>query len=109
MHKVIYERLTTIARSGSTTTYGAIAPMANLNMGNTSDRAKIGRILEEISKTEDKAGRPMLSAVVVRAGDGYPGSGFFDLAKRLGKYQGGDDLQFYVEELARVHSYWREI
>ena len=33
---------------------------------------------------ENAAGRGMLTAIVVRLGEGWPGDGFFNLARRLG-------------------------
>ena len=43
-------------------------------------------LLGEISIEEEKAGRGMLTAIVVhKSGDMQPGPGFFELAKSLGK------------------------
>jgi hypothetical protein len=107
MNEVIYERLKSTARAGKTTNYGALAPLAGLNMGQAADRRAMGQILEEISVSENQAGRPMLSAVVVRADSGDPGSGFYSLARRIGKFPGGDARQFHAEELQRVHTFWK--
>jgi hypothetical protein len=41
--------------------------------------------LGQISVEEDAAGRGMLTVLVVRQEDGMPGSGFFDLAQRMGR------------------------
>jgi hypothetical protein len=71
------------------------------------DRNKIGEILGEISTYEHDHGRPMLSAIVVLAGIGYPGEGFYNLARHLGLHQGhGEfaDMEFFVQEVKRVHS-----
>jgi hypothetical protein len=43
MHEVIYERLKAVAREGKTITYGEIAPLANLDMANDTDRIKTPR------------------------------------------------------------------
>jgi len=45
---------------------------------------QVGQVLGEVSEDEHQAGRPMLSAVAVNAA-GYPGDGFYVLARRLGK------------------------
>jgi len=103
----LYDRLMEVARAGKTITYGEIAPMLNLNMESQADRTEIGRILGEISTREHNEGRPMLSAVVVRKETQYPGEGFFNLARELGLHHGNDDLAFFVEELKRVHAYWK--
>jgi len=63
-------------------------------------------LLGEISVEEDKAGRGMLTAVVVhKSGDMHPGPGFFKLAKSLGK-DTSDNLACWASEFNRVHDYW---
>jgi len=43
-------------------------------------------MLGEITIAEDNAGRGLLSALVIhKDGDGMPGQGFFDVAKKRGK------------------------
>ena len=110
IHQEIYERLKEVARNGELITYAEIAPLADLNMDDQADRNKIGEILGEISTYEHKHGRPMLSAIVVLAGVGYPGEGFFNLARHLELHHGhGEfaDMEFFVQEVKKVHSYWR--
>ena len=110
IHQAIYERLKEVAWKGELINYGEIAPMAGLNMESQADRNKIGEILGEISSSEHKNGRPMLSAVVVLAGVGYPGEGFYHLAHDLGLHHGhGDlaDMEFFVQEVKKVHQYWQ--
>ena len=47
---------------------------------------RLNQLLDEITSEEDSAGRGMLSAVVVHKNDDmFPGDGFFELAKRLGR------------------------
>lgn len=66
----------------------------------------LGHLLGEISLAEDAAGRGMLSVLVVhKDGDMQPGSGFFDLAKRLGR-DTSDVMQCWLNEYRRVHDYW---
>ena len=48
-------------------------------------------LLGMISIEDDAAGRGMLSALVVHKDDGLPGSGFFYLAKRMGRDVGDRD------------------
>ncbi len=63
-------------------------------------------LLGEISVEEEKAGRGMLTAIVVhKSGDMQPGPGFFELAKSLGK-DTSDVLVCWVNEFKRVHDYW---
>lgn len=108
MTRDIYERLKDVARAGRTITYAEIAPVADLNMSKPPDRNEIGRILRTICAREYEEGRPLLSAVVVRSGIGYPGKGFFTLAQKLGIYDGSDDWAFFVRELDRVHEHWKK-
>jgi hypothetical protein len=111
MHPEIYERLIEVAKSETTITYGEVAPMAGLDMGNVGDRAEISRILDEISRHEHVNGRPLLSAVVVHAptdgGGGTPGIGFFKMARAVGAHKNKDDVTFFAAELGRVHRQWR--
>lgn len=106
MHEPIYEELQRVASSGGYTTYSKIAPLAGLNMGNQPDRNRIADILDEISKHEHRLGRPLLSAVVILADENKPGHGFFTMAREVGRYDGGDELQFWLQELRRVHDAW---
>lgn len=88
--------------------YSEIAPLAGLDMANPADRDKISGILGEISEYEVTHRRPMLSAIVVhKDGDKLPGGGFFELAKALHLYDGGDKQVFYLKEMTRVFDYWQ--
>lgn len=63
-------------------------------------------LLGEISIAEEKAGRGMLTAIVVhKSGDMQPGPGFFELAKTLGKNT-SDILVCWINEFNKVHDYW---
>ena len=65
-------------------------------------------LLGQISKSEEMAGRGMLSAIVVhKTGDMEPGPGFFELARTLGRNT-SDRTKCWVEEIKRVYAYWRE-
>jgi molybdopterin synthase catalytic subunit len=66
----------------------------------------LAKMLGEISTEEDRAGRGMLSVIVVhKSGDMQPGPGFFELAQSLGR-DTSDILRCWVDELKRVHGYW---
>ena len=63
-------------------------------------------LLREISADEYRAGRGMLTAVVVhKVGDYKPGPGFFDLARGLG-LDTGDTDRLWIEQIHKVHDYW---
>jgi len=107
MHQQIYDKLKAIARTGDIITYSEIAPLANLDMSKQEDRNRIAQILGEISTYEHKNGRPMLSSVVIHKENNIPGPGFFTLAKELGIYNQKNDVLFFINELQRVHDYWK--
>lgn len=68
----------------------------------------MAEMLGEISLAEDRAGRGMLSALVIhKTGDMEPGQGFFDYAKALGKNI-SDKTTFWIEEVNKVYGYWAE-
>lgn len=111
MRNDIYEKLINVARSKNLISYDDLNKQLNLglNFNMPQDRNLIGQWLGEISKYEVKAGRHMLSAVVVhKEGEGFgdPGKGFYECARELGVYQGGDDLGFWAKEVKRLHDYW---
>ena len=66
------------------------------------DRA-FHHLLDDISREEDAAGRGMLSVIVVhKEGDMMPGSGFFKLAKKLGRDTSDRD-KCWADEFNRVY------
>lgn len=68
--------------------------------------SRLFHLLGEISSEEDKAGRGMLTAIVVhKTGDMQPGPGFFELAKSLGRST-KDPLACWISEFNKVHDYW---
>lgn len=78
-----------------------------LDMVNIDHRNELGHILGNISRHEDENKRPMLSALVFNEQIGQPGSGFFNLARELGKKKPTeDDLIFWASELGKVYNQW---
>jgi hypothetical protein len=66
----------------------------------------MSEMLGEISEEEDAAGRALLTVIVVhKSGDMEPGTGFYDLAAKLGR-DTSDKLRLWVSELHKVHDYW---
>ena len=64
-------------------------------------------MLGQISEAEDRAGRDMLTVLVVhKNGDHQPGPGFFDLARALGR-DTSDINRCWIVELRKVHDFWR--
>ena len=79
-------------------------------LGEDDDVAHEGaRLLGEISEDEQRAGRPMLSALTV-SGRGAPAATFFNLARRLGKLAStdpADEMAFWMAEKGRVYDTWK--
>jgi hypothetical protein len=69
--------------------------------------SRLPQFLAEISMEEAKAGRGMMTALVVRKDDQRPGAGFFELAERLG-YDVSDPEKFWIEEVNRVFASWQK-
>ena len=110
MHKDLYYHLIEVARNKGTTTYGEIGPIVGiLDFSNPGSGIQIGEILGEISKYEHSCGRPMLSALVTYKDEPKPGPGFFTLARELGLLMRTDkdaELEFFAQELRKVHDHW---
>jgi hypothetical protein len=69
---------------------------------------RLRNLLCEISAEEERAGRGMLSAVVVhKSGDRQPGPGFYEFAEEIGK-KVTDKTEFWVRELTKVYDYWNK-
>ena len=65
------------------------------------------RLMEE----DAAAGRPFIAALAIsKACGGLPGPGFFDCARRLGRFAGDPDGQdarmFHADELNAVFACW---
>ena len=104
--QAIHEELIRVAKNLRVVNYSDVAPLAGLNMESPEDRNQIADILDAISRAEHRAEKPLLSAVVIRRDKNMPGAGFFNLARRLGLHGTGDDFQYWLQELRRVHDYW---
>jgi hypothetical protein len=64
---------------------------------------KTARLVERLLSEDAAAGRPPLAALVVsKARGGLPAPGFFDRARRLGLYAGGDPAAFHQRLLVRL-------
>jgi hypothetical protein len=71
------------------------------------DSDALAAMLGEISEEEDALGHGMLSVLVVhKDGDGRPGPGFFQLAKKLERDTSDRD-QCWVNEFNHVLSVWQ--
>lgn len=107
---LVYAELIMTAQRRGTITYPDLAAMMRLPVTGNHMSNQVGQMLGEIVEDEVRAGRPMLSAVVVGVSSGVPGSGFYGLAQQLGKL--ADDaeaakLHFWEQERNAVYATWR--
>lgn len=106
-YHLAYAEMVRAAQYGGVTTYQEIARLMGLPTRGSHMASEVGKLLGEISENERRQGRPMLSAVVVGV-SGVPGSGFFWLARELGKLTDGDDEEaFWRSERDAVYNAWR--
>ena len=108
-YHLVYAELIRAARARETLFYGVIAALMGIPKRGNFMSKKTGEILGEISEAEHTAGRPMLSALVVRT-DGYPGAGFGRLARRLGKLRDFSQARFrafWADERNNVWDTWQ--
>jgi hypothetical protein len=104
----LYQRLIVAARDGSTLTYSEAGAPAEMSMRVPRDRALIGQMLTTISQREARAGRPMLSSIVVHKGEGSLGTGFFQLGQELEQVHRGEGARtFERRQQAATFEYWQ--
>lgn len=112
MNIIVRNKLTEIAKKGRSITYQKLSDdcKLGLDMGNIDQRNELANILGEISIYENEFNRPLISVVVFRNDTNMPGSGFFDLATNLNKYNGSVNNKqmdaFFIKELKKCYDYW---
>jgi len=108
-YHIVFSELSIAARYRGIVTYQEIARIIGLPITGSHMGKEIGLMLGAISEDEANNGRPMLSAIAVSA-RGMPGSGFFALARDLGKLKGMSNQgmkRFWEEEKAAVYETWK--
>lgn len=100
--QTVYRKLVEVARKRTTITYSETGVLIQKKPFELVD------VLDPIFKHEHKAGRPLISSLVVSAvpDSGMPSTGFFAAARSVGMSVGGDERAFW--ELCRdeVYEYW---
>lgn len=101
--------LQNMATADLTITYGRLAKLLDLSPPNTIHQ--ITGALERMMEEDVEAGRPFLAALAVsKAPGGLPAVGFFDCAKRLGRFtgdaNGGEARSFHAIELDAALKFW---
>ncbi len=97
-----WEILVARAREGRTISYGEMATALVLS----PQSGQFTEILNELSRTEETAGRGLLGVLVVRKRQGTPGAAFFNLAREVGRRFDNERI-FYLEESERVIAHWQ--
>ena len=99
----VRDALWEVASRESQITYGDTARLIRSIIDFDPHDTVFHHMLGQISIEENRAGRGMLSALVVhKEGDQIPGPGFFDLAKDLNR-DTTDPVTFWIEEVKRLY------
>jgi hypothetical protein len=96
------------ARARTVVNYKQIAQLTGLPQRGSYVASQMGQLLGEIAEDEVNRGRPMLSAVAVGV-SGKPGSGFYALARLLGRLKDDSEAAedaFWRSELEAVYATW---
>jgi len=110
-YQLVYAELIMAARYRGVTTYQAVAQILGLPLTGSYMGAEAAGVVGAISGDEVAQGRPMLSALVVKAGSHKPGGGFFKLARQLGRLQSDrpeDEQRFWEQEKEALYETWKE-
>lgn len=103
----LYERLIESARSRTMLSYSEVGTPAELDMSLSYHRRLIGQMLGEISIRESRAGRPMLSSIVVHEGSITVGSGFYQLGQDMQQVQPDEsDKDFAKRQQQETFEFW---
>lgn len=109
-YHLVYAELLAAARYRGLLTYQEIGRLMGLqDLKGPNLGRKVGLLLGEISEDEVRQGRPMLSALVVSSASFEPGSGFYALARRLGRLTSDDraaERAFWEAERKAVYETW---
>lgn len=109
-YHLLYGELIRTAQHRGTVTYKQLAPVVGLPTTGNYMGNRLGSILGAISQNEVNQGRPMLSAVVVKA-NGEVGDGFFTLAQQLDLLTSDDESAkqaFWEAEKRKIYEVWQQ-
>jgi hypothetical protein len=106
-YQVIYDRLISAARQRSRVFHSEVRGL----LDSASDTPpEVDEVLTQIASEEHRAGRPLLTALVV-TGKSIPGNIFFSSARQLGLLTStdpGEEMRFWMAEEARVYETWAD-
>jgi hypothetical protein len=107
-YRVIYDRLTDAARERSRVFHSEVRGLLKSLPGDPRLRPDVDEVLAQIAGDEHRAGRPLLTALVV-TGKSIPGNIFFASARDLRLLASTDpaeEMRFWMAEEARVYDTW---
>jgi hypothetical protein len=88
-------------------TYQDVARIIGQPSSGSQMGKQTGQVIGEINEDELEAGRPMISAIVVKS-SGEIGQGFFELAEELGRLKPGADRDSFLKnEREAVYETWK--
>ena len=101
--------LQNMAAAGQTITYGGLARLLELSPPNTIHQITVA--LERLMEEDAQVGRPFIAALVLsKARGGLPAVGYFDCARRLGRFAGDPDgveaRSIHATELNAAQKFW---
>jgi len=97
------------AKAGDLISYSDLDKEINaikFDMEQVDNRQVLGQVIGELSIQEDRAGRGMISAIVVHKVDHVPGDGFYSFAEELGR-DISDKQVCWITEVKKVHESWQ--
>lgn len=105
----VRDHLCGIAEKAQPITYQALAQALELSPPNTIHQLTVA--LEHLIEEDAIAGSPLIAALVIsKARSGLPAPGFFECAKRVGRFhgdtQGEEAVAFYEAELDAAVKFW---
>ena len=99
---LVVELLRPVAATGATITYQELTDALGPALHDSAGRADLAALLRQVSLAEERAGRGLLSAVVVRA-SGRPGGGWYRLAAGEGR-DVSDPERAWSAEMSRLRA-----
>jgi hypothetical protein len=112
MNTGIRMHLISVASRRGSCTYTQLNDLFHLGLdfGLDRDRARIGAILGDIAVYEAEHDRPILSALVLHAGDSQQGDGFYKICEQLGlgSAQKLRREEFGAIQMGLCHDFWSD-
>ena len=108
-YQLMYDKLVTAARTGQQVFHAEVSEILAGPSPDGPTLEEITRLLSEIAEDEHRAGRPLLTALVL-TGKSIPGNVFFTVARSLGKLASSEpaaEMAFWMDEKASVYEAWK--